>query len=203
MVDLIWIFRFSFWAAALSFFVAFVSSASSAGNIPDGTIDYAKSGTRFEVRASVGADRSSSYATQVYADAKASLNVNFRISAHAQQEQYFGTVTGKFTDIDLSARQAKKLIWREARCHQRRGLPKITVTSIDGSIALNDRQIEVHAKERRLGMLLPPDEITPGIRLKRMDSSLAYESRTSLSHLFVDVEIDAFDCTLAADPKSK
>jgi hypothetical protein len=131
--------------------------------------------------------------------------VKIRISAHARESQFFGEITKRFSNFQLNEGSPEKLFWQDARCHQRRGLPKTTVIAIDGSIAAGKGQISIHARPRRLGILLPADEITPGIRLLLDDGNrsgplIAFRSRSKSSHLLVDVKIFALSCDLGSKP---
>lgn len=166
-------------------------------------IDFRKSGIRFQIKASVKADPVSPYAKQAYKQSEASLAIKIRISAHARESQFFGVVSKNFAGFFANEGSSEKLFWQDARCHQRRGLPKTTVVAIDGSIATGKKKISIHARPRQLGLLLPVDEIMQGIRLPqsgndRAGAAIAYRSQSKSSHLLVDVKIYAFDCDLAA-----
>ena len=125
-------------------------------------------GIRFKVAASLSADLASAYAGQHYGSTKASLWVDIRISSEAKGSRFFGVVAKKFSNV-LTARGAEQTYWQDARCHQRRGYPKTTVTSINGSIVTEDaRKIRIYARTRQLGLPLPADEITPGRRDSRL-----------------------------------
>ena len=191
------LFAFFAMAGCLFNLSAHAESSEAAGR----PIDFKTSGIRFRLTASIKADPASQYAKQHYDHGKASLAVRVRISAHATESQFFGEVTtnvSEFFPIDGSPEQ---VIWQEARCHQRRGLPKETVTSIDGSITNEQAKIRVHSRTRQVGLQLPLDEITPGTKLPngtdQNGAFMAYRSQSKLSHLFVDVKIYAFDCDLA------
>lgn len=161
-------------------------------------IPFQRAGIRFQITASIKADPAY---TKQYDAAKASLTAKVRISAHATESQFFGVVVLNAADFSVEDGSPEQVIWRDARCHQRRGLPKETVTGIDGVIITKESKISIHALLRRLGLRLPLDEITQGTRLPRginKDGALiSYRSESKLSHLFVDVKIYAFDCDLA------
>ncbi len=173
------------------------------GEAAGGAIDFKTSGVRFRLAASIKADPASRYAAEYYGHGKASLAAKVRISAHATESQFFGEVTSNLSDFSPIDGSLEQVIWQDAKCHQRRGLPKATVTFIDGLITSEQVKINVHARARRLGLQLPLDEITSGTRLPsgvdQNGSFVAYRSRSKLSHLFVDVKIYAFDCDLAGE----
>lgn len=133
---------------------------------------------------------------------RASLEVKLRISAHATESRYFGVNTESFSDFRLAEGSEEKVFLQESRCHQRRGLPKITVTAIDGSIQTDKGRVEVAARPRQLGRLLPPDEISAGARqaggVDKNGRFIAYSSQTNTSRLSVNVKIYTIDCPLVA-----
>jgi hypothetical protein len=161
-------------------------------------IDYATSGIRFRLVASIKADPK--YAKQNYDGAIGSLAAMVRISAHATESQFFGVAFDKASDFSVVNGSAEQMIWEETKCHQRRGLPKETVMSMDGSIATDKAKTNIHARVRHIGLPLPSDEITQGRRLPAgVDNTgpfIAYRSQTVMSHLFVDVKIYTFNCEL-------
>jgi len=165
-------------------------------------------GTRFEINAAIRADEtSSSYARQVYDGARASLTLKVRISAHAMEADFFGEVSRSFADFPLREGSPEQQIWREDKCHQKRGLPKVIVTAIDGTVTTGKGPVHVEARQRHLGLRLPRDEISHGSRprLSALDSNLAmaFVLKTRLSHLLIDMRILAFDCNLTTGPVSR
>lgn len=166
------------------------------------SIDFRTSGIRFQITASIKADPAFSYATQYYNQGKASLAVKIRISAHARESNFFGEVSEAISNFLLNEGSPEKLFWEDSECHQRRGLPKTTVTAIDGTIAGEKGKVSINALPRHLGMLLPSDEISAGKRLPdgadKNGNFIAYRSQTKLSRLFVDVKVYVIDCDLTA-----
>jgi hypothetical protein len=160
-------------------------------------IDFKISGSRFRIAASIKTDSTS---MRYYDHANASLAVTIRISAHARESQFFGEVSKVFTKFSVNDGSAEMLFWQDARCHQRRGLPKTTVVGVDGSIVGANGNINVHARPRQLGLPLPLDEITQGIRLPGgfdyNNPFIAYRSQSKLSDLLIDVKIYTFNCAL-------
>src|SRR4051812_19648311 len=103
--------------------------------------------------------------------AKGELSFIVRLSANSKESRFYGMLHPTFADIVVPdkaggplVRQTK--IWDEQICHQRRGLPKATVTQLRGSFGEGGDKIEISAINRRLGLLVPPDELTPGIKLE-------------------------------------
>jgi hypothetical protein len=180
----------------------FFNSSTPAGGT-EHPVDFRTNGIRFKIAATVKADPIFSYAMHDYDDAEAALSVQIRISAHAQESQFFGEVAEIFSNFQVKEGSAEKLFWQDARCHQRRGLPKTTVTAIDGFITAKNAQVSIQARPRQLGLPLPLDEITQGVRLFRdfsqQNAFIAYRSRSKLSHLLVDVKIYQSNCALGGE----
>ena len=91
-------------------------------------------------------------------------------------------------------------LWEEEVCHQRRGLPKVTVTQLGGHFGEGEGRMEIFAINRHIGLLVPPDELTPGIKLDPGSDSFgvfyAFRAQTRNSRLNVDVRIYSIDCPL-------
>ncbi|HEY5504950.1 MAG TPA: hypothetical protein VIK28_07310 [Sedimentisphaerales bacterium] len=164
--------------------------------------DFQKDGVKFQIKASIKADTASPYSKHDDDQNTASLAVKIRISAHATESQYFGEVSKSFPNFKPDEGSDEKLFWQDDTCHQRRGLPKTTVTTIDGTIAGEKGKVSINALPRHLGMLLPSDEISAGKRLPdgadKNGNFIAYRSQTKLSRLFVDVKVYVIDCDLTA-----
>lgn len=190
--------------AAVNFlnFGASAQNAVTAGRV----IDFQKSGIKFQIKASIKADAASPYVKRDDDQSAASLTVKIRISAHATESQFFGEVSETFSNFRPYEGSGEKLFWQDARCHQRRGLPKTTVTAIDGSIVGDNGKVGINARPRHVGLHLPSDEISAGTRLPggtdKNGSFIAYRSQTRLSRLFVEVKVYVIDCDLAAGTSS-
>ncbi|MDP2296009.1 MAG: hypothetical protein Q8M24_11180 [Pseudolabrys sp.] len=165
-----------------------------------GPIDYQKDGIRFEIEASIKAMPGSPHVKSDDDKNRASLEVKLRISAHATESRFFGVNAATFTDFKLAEGSEEKVFLRESRCHQRRGLPKVTVTAIDGSIQTDKGRVDITARPRQLGRVLPPDEISAGARqpsgADKIGPFVGYASQTSVSRLSVNVKIYTIDCPL-------
>lgn len=193
-----------FIVAAVNFlnFGASAQNAATAGR----AIDFQKNGVKFQIKASIKADGAAPYVKRNDDQTAALLTVKIRISAHATESQFFGEVSETFLNFRPSEGSGEILFWQDARCHQRRGLPKTTVTAIDGSIAGDNGKVSIDARPRHVGLRLPSDEISAGTRLPggidKNGSFIAYRSQTRLSRLFVDVKVYVIDCDLAAGTSS-
>ncbi|MFK4505524.1 hypothetical protein LPJ38_34325 [Bradyrhizobium daqingense] len=137
--------------------------------------------------------------------AKAELAFTVRLSANSKESKFFGMLRPSFPDIVVPDGPGKPLVqqtklWEEDVCHQRRGLPKVTVTQLSGHFADGGGRIEISAINRHIGLLVPPDELTPGIKLGPGSDSFgvfyAFRAQTRNSRLNVDLKIYPIDCFL-------
>ncbi|MEY9182616.1 hypothetical protein ABIG06_004200 [Bradyrhizobium sp. USDA 326] len=137
--------------------------------------------------------------------AKGELSLTVRLSANSKESRFFGMLRPSFPDIVVPDGAGQPLVkqtklWEEEVCHQRRGLPKVTVTQLGGHFAEGEGRIEISAINRHIGLLVPPDELTPGMKLDSGSDSLgpfyAFRAQTRNSRLNVDVRIYSIDCSL-------
>ncbi|MBB4365090.1 hypothetical protein GGD65_006154 [Bradyrhizobium sp. CIR18] len=137
--------------------------------------------------------------------AKGELSFTVRLSANSKESKFFGMLRPSFPDIVVPDGAGKPLVqqtklWEEEVCHQRRGLPKVTVTQLGGHFGEGEGRIEISAINRHIGVLVPPDELTPGIKLDPGSDSfgvfLAFRAQTRNSRLNVDLKIYPIDCFL-------
>jgi hypothetical protein len=130
---------------------------------------------------------------------RASVSIQLRISSHAVGSNYYGYPKQSF-DFKLSEGSAEKIYWQDATCHPRRGLPKVSVVAIDGSLERDGKTIDIKARPRHIGLKLPEDELSPGSPLERGSSEkhrfLAFQASTKASKLAVIVKIYTADCAI-------
>jgi hypothetical protein len=135
--------------------------------------------------------------------AKGRLSFTVRLSANSQEARFFGMLSPSFSDIVIPQNAntpliAQTKIWEEESCHQRRGLPKVTVTEIKANFGDDDNGIEVSSINRHIGLRVPADELTPGIKLGQGSdeggSFYAVRAQTRDSRLNVDLKIYPIDC---------
>ncbi len=135
--------------------------------------------------------------------AKGSLSFTVRLSANSKESRFFGMLRPSFSDIVVPEAAGQPLvkqtkIWEEEACHQRRGLPKVTVTQLAGGFGEGRDRIEISAINRHIGLLVPPDELTPGIKLEPSSDDggpfFAFRAQTRNSRLNVDLKIYPIDC---------
>ncbi|WP_247477501.1 hypothetical protein [Bradyrhizobium sp. CW9] len=137
--------------------------------------------------------------------AKGELSFRVRLSANSKESKFFGMLHPSFPDIVLPDGASKPLVqptklWEEQVCHQRRGLPKVTVTQLSGHFGEGEGRIEISGINRHIGLLVPPDELTPGIKLDQGSDDLGlfygFRAQTRISRLNVDLKIYPIDCFL-------
>jgi hypothetical protein len=135
--------------------------------------------------------------------AKGRLSFAVRLSANSQEARFFGMLSPSFPDIVIPESASTPLvaqtrIWEEESCHQRRGLPKVTVTEIRANFGDDNNGIEVSSINRHIGLRVPADELTPGIKLGQgsdgSGSFYAVRAQTRDSRLNVDLKIYPIDC---------
>jgi hypothetical protein len=77
-------------------------------------------------------------------------------------------------------------------------MPKVTVTQLGGHFGEGERRIEISGINRHIGLLVPPDELTPGIKLEPGSDDLGlfygFRAQTRVSRLNVDLKIYPIDC---------
>lgn len=135
--------------------------------------------------------------------AKGELSLTVRLSANSKESRFFGMLHPSFGDIIVPEAADKPLaqqtkLWEEEVCHHRRGLPKVTVTQLTGHFGEGEGRVEISAINRHIGLLVPPDELTPGIKLDPGSDSLGvfygFRAQTRNSRLNVDLKIYPIDC---------
>ena len=163
----------------------------------------AEPGIKHRIDATVGIEPGSSL-IRPSRELKGALTFSLRISANSRESRYFGVLSPTFSDIVVSEKSTVLLpqtkIWEEDICHQRRGLPKVTVTRVEGTFGNDGDRLEVTAGVRKIGLRVPSDELTPGIKLPDGTDAIGryygMRARTRDSRLNVDLKIYEFDCVV-------
>jgi hypothetical protein len=128
------------------------------------------------------------------------LQVFIRISDHARETQYFGDVPVIWPEFFASKGAPEQKIWEDQACHQRRGLPKVTVVAMEGALATDQSRLAIQARHRRIGQRVPSDEIrqTQALLDGRDDLGryLSFRTETTGSHLILLLKIYVADCKL-------
>jgi hypothetical protein len=139
-------------------------------------------------------------------EANAVFKVFVEVSAHSQETNFFGVVPAVVPSFDLLKGSSEREIWRDARCHHERGYPRFTVIGVDGLVANGSQKAPVSARRRKLGTLLPGDEVLAarGLTSGKDDrgSYIATRTETRKSRLFVDLKLYIVPCYLSAPAKA-
>jgi hypothetical protein len=96
-------------------------------------------------------------------------------------------------------------IWNDTKCHQRRGIPKMAVVEIEGSLKNGQAAVRsIAARPRHIGLILPTDEVMAGKKgpagFDKIGSFTTTRTLTARSHLFVDLKLYSLNCTNTAEP---
>ena len=128
------------------------SAAAQSGLLP-------APGIKHRLEVSLSLDREAPAIRENRASPRADLKMRIRISDHAINSDYFGVVTYDFSSVDPANDATVKTIWEDPACHIDRGLPKISIVDIQGTLAGADKKFDVAALPRRVGKHIPDDEI--------------------------------------------
>jgi hypothetical protein len=132
----------------------------------------------------------------------AKLTVNVQVSAHSRESNFYGVVSAEISEFDLVKGSRGREIWRDKNCHHERGFPKITVTSVEGLVTSGEESHPIYARVRKIGLLLPRDEVLAARRLGAntdgFGSYFAARTETKLSRLFVELKLYTLPCELQA-----
>ncbi|WP_245266339.1 hypothetical protein [Bradyrhizobium sp. WSM1743] len=174
------------------------------GLAPVGPVLGAEMGVRHRIDVMVSAEPDAPVLSRLKG-ARGELSFTVRLSANSKESRFFGMLRPSFPDIIVPDGPGKPLVqqtklWEEDVCHQRRGLPKVTVTQLGGHFAEGEGRIGISAINRHIGVLVPPDELTPGIKLDQGSDSFglfyAFRAQSRNSRLNVDLKIYPIDCFL-------
>jgi hypothetical protein len=127
----------------------------------------------------------------------AKLTLHFLVSDHALESRFYGIASAGFDTDDLAAGSAEKVVWEDGRCHSERGLPKITLVRVDGTVTQDGRDDLVFALLRHRGLRLPGDEVTERKDLGDVSGArLAIEAMTTASRLRMSIKVLARPCLI-------
>jgi hypothetical protein len=135
---------------------------------------------------------------------RGTINPSIRVSANSRESRFYGIVAPVFTDVRLSSQVSvlvpQTKVWEETSCHQRRGMPKVTVVELRGAFEDAAERLDILSIVRRIGRHVPLDELTPGIKLADGRDEIgvfyALRAQTRDSRINVDLKIYVFDCAL-------
>jgi hypothetical protein len=168
-------------------------------SLPRASADEVK-GVKHAVAVAVEVDPG--YAEEYAHDEKWDLTLVIRISDHARESQFYGDVPLFLDRVSITKGSSSMKIWQDARCHQKRGRPKVTVVRIDGRPTSGASERNRSARPRRIGLRVPPDEIMqeqalPGGK-DQGGQFLLFRTRTQRSYLIVDIKLYIQECDLSS-----
>jgi hypothetical protein len=130
----------------------------------------------------------------------ATLTVRIRIFDYSQETNFYDDVSTTVSDFDPIKGSREQEVWKDVQCHHERGYPKMTVISVDGSTMNGQQKLTIAARNRRIGLPLPADEVMAAKRLVSgtddVGSFFATTTETKQSHLFVDLKLYSLPCDL-------
>jgi hypothetical protein len=130
----------------------------------------------------------------------ADIQTDVRISDHALGVDFYGVITTRFSDVRRGQQTAEQTIWEATKCHFDRGLPKVSVLGFRGAITHGDTSTRVTAIPRRIGKLVPDDEILTTRRvpagLNRDGAELLIQAVTKTSELALSLRLVVKYCDL-------
>ncbi len=168
----------------------------------NGKATAAPDGVRHEIRAALRFDPDSPYTKSDGKDFKAELSATIQISDHAPDADFFGVEVADFSLVAPGDTEPAQLVWADRKCHHDRGLPKVTIVKITGTITADGSSSAISAAPRRLGRRLSDDEITVRKEFsyfqKGTTDVLAIRATTKASGLVMDIDLTATPCRLEA-----
>jgi hypothetical protein len=161
-------------------------------------------GVKHRLEVSMSVDREAPALKENRDRPRADVKLRVRISDHAIDSDYFGMVTFDFASADPANDIRVKTIWEDPGCHIDRGLPKISIVDIQGSLAGADKKFVVAAVPRHVGKHIPDDEIIArpvpqsSQRPRKPDEQqgISLRARTQRSGIQASLDLIATRCAL-------
>jgi hypothetical protein len=177
-------------------------ATAASGQYATGPLGPAKRGIEHVLYLSVKSDPASPLLTEANGkDVSAKVIVTMRISAHSQETSFFGLVPAYVSEFDLAKGSKDQIVWRDGKCHRERGIPKISVTKVEGQATSGQQKHAISARWRIIGMFLPRDEVTTSRRMgetstDNIGSYFTMRTETKQSRLLVDLKLYTLHCDL-------
>jgi hypothetical protein len=160
-----------------------------------------KIGVRHALIAAVEANQDATAAKRDVEARNATVDVQVRVLDYAPDSRFYSVVDGKFSDFDLGSGAKAQEIWADQKCHQYRGLPRIWVLAINGKITRGESVLDIAARPRHVGELVPKDEVvTQKDRNEERDDpnqNVVTIARTTESRLTVKLTLQSTRCSLS------
>ena len=161
-------------------------------------------GVRHLIEVSVKSDPDSQFLQQGLGGGgvTATLTLKTRISDHSQETNFYGDVPTTISNFDPIKGSDVQTVWSDAQCHHERGIPKVTLISVDGNVTSGQKKISIAARYRHIGLRLPEDEVMTSRRLEsgtdKVGPFIAMRTETKQSRLLVDMKLYILPCALSA-----
>ena len=160
-------------------------------------------GVRHAIIAAVEANQDATAAKRDVEARNATVDIQVRVLDYAPDSRFFDVVDGKFSDFDLGSGAKAQEIWADQKCHQYRGLPRIWVLAINGRITRGETVVDIAARPRHVGELVPKDEVVTqkdrDVELYDPNRDVVTLARTTESRLSVKLILQSTRCRLSAD----
>ncbi len=177
--------------------IAVVLLPLGAFSVSAGTVGAAEfDGVKHAVEVSIGADPKIAPQDMPHG----SLKLVIWISAHSRQADFAGEIPVEFENIDLNKGAPFRPVWTQDHCHERRGLPRIWIEHLSGSIGSGETETTVAAEPRRIGLALPKDELQTAQQVETAygagQSERILRARSMTSHLLIEIKLINTSCPL-------
>jgi hypothetical protein len=160
-------------------------------------------GVRHAIIAAVEADQDATAAKRDVEARNATVDIQVRVLDYALDHRFYGVVDGKFSDFDRGSGAKEQEIWADRECHQYRGLPRIWVLAINGRIPRGETVLDIAARPRHVGELVPKDEVITqkdrNVEFDDPNQSVVIFARTTESRLSIKLTLKSTKCRLSAD----
>jgi hypothetical protein len=160
-------------------------------------------GIRHAIIASIEADQDAASAKGDVEARSATVDILVRVLNYASDYRFYGVVDGKFAGFDPGQGAAAREIWADQKCHENRGFPRIWVLAINGRITQGATSIDIAARPRHVGELVPNDEIViqKDRKMEFVDpnQNLVTLARTTASRLSVELTLRSTKCRINGD----
>lgn len=191
-LELCW-YQFIF--VVLIFLTSKIAGAQEAVELPE-------RGVRHLLEATVKLDpNASQFFQSLGSDITASVTIKVRISDHSRESSFYGEVPLTISSFDPIKGSGIRIVWFDVKCHHERGMPKLTLVSLEGSAAGGQKNVGISAHTRRIGKSLPGDEVLASRRLDagtdKAGPFIVTRTETKESRLFVDLKLYSLPCDLA------
>jgi hypothetical protein len=131
---------------------------------------------------------------------RATLTLLIRVSAHSKMADFSGEIPVSFESFSPNDGVPFRNIWSQDNCHERRGLPKIWIEHLSGSVMQGETKTIVDAVPRHIGAVLPDDELKTQQQVEIANeitqSVRVLEARSLKSHFLIQLRLISIACQI-------